>query len=104
MWVLYHIFGASYGACQSTPSAIRSLPSALGTPKSAAGRERTEEGLNDNAQQMTLEVFKILKIYCLTNIISHIFELYHPEFSDKAILIDSWSTSNLFSAFTNLWR
>lgn len=83
MLILYHIFGASYGACQSTPSAIRSLPWALGHPKSAAGRERTEEGLNDNAQQMTLEVFKILKIYCLTNIISHIFELYYPELSDN---------------------
>ena len=82
MLILYHIFGASYGACQFSPSAIRSLPSALGPPKPAAGREHIEGGLNDRAQQMTLEVFKILKIYCLTNIISHIFELYYPELSD----------------------
>jgi hypothetical protein len=37
---------------------------------------------------MTLEVFKILKIYCLTNIISHIFELYYRELSQKAQTID----------------
>jgi hypothetical protein len=37
---------------------------------------------------MTLEVFKILKIYCLTNIISHIFELYYWELSQKAQTID----------------